>query len=299
MESTIVNHKKHPPEVWRAYAQEHYKRASKWTAPYRRRRASRKLHPVYDFLFIYYRIKPAQLEAWHPQFGITLIGASREPSYQHRYYRHDANGTTLDPGRMEPRARHRLEMALRLCEAVYERPPQFGCFGMHEWAMVYRGEDGGEVRHAEQLPLRLSQEATDAFVQSRPIACSHFDAFRFFNEQAKPFNRIQPGKATRIKNEQCGCLHTNMDLYKLCGQSMPWIGSELMWRCFELALEARQLDMRASPYDCSSLGFDPIKVETAEGRAEYERIQRRLHGQAQPLRKGMIDFLKAVLKPVA
>lgn len=110
--------------MWRASAQQHSERTSKWTAPYRRRRASRKLHPVYDFLFIYYRIKPAQLEAWHPQFGIRLIGASQEPSYQQRYYRHDANGTTLDPGRMEPSAQHRLGMALRLCEAVYERPPK-------------------------------------------------------------------------------------------------------------------------------------------------------------------------------
>lgn len=89
-----------------------------------------------------------------------------------------------------------------------------------------------------------------------------------------------------------------MDLYKLCGQSMPWMGSELMWRCFELALDARQLYMRASPYDCSSPGFDPIKVETAEGRAEYERLQRRLHEQAQPLRKKMIHCLKHILKAV-
>lgn len=298
MQSMIVNNKELPPEVWQAYAQEHCERASKWTVPYRRRRASRKLHPVYDFLFIYYRIKPAQLEAWHPQFGIKLIGASQEPSYQHRYYRHDANGTTLDPSTMEPSAHHRLEMALRLCEAVYERPPQFGCFGMHEWAMVYRGDDAGEIRHGEQLPLRLSQEATDGFVRSQPIACSHFDAFRFFSEQAKPFNRIQPTKETRIKNEQCGCLHTNMDLYKLCGHCMPWLGSELMWRCFELALEARKLDMRASPYDCSSLGFDAITVETAAGRAEYERLQRRLQEQAQPLRKEMIHCMKNILKTV-
>ena len=298
MKSTMVNSKELPQEVWRAYAQHHYERALQWTAPYRRRRASRNLHPIYDFLFIYYRIKPTQLEAWHPQYGITLMEASQEPIYQHHTYRHDANGTTLDPSTMDPRAHHRLEMALRLCEAVYERPPQFGCFGMHEWAMVYRGDDEGDVRHAEQLPLRLSQEETDAFVRSRPIACSHSDAFRFFSEQAKLFNRIQPRKETRIDNEQCGCLHTNMDLYKLCGQCMPWLGSDLMWRCFELALEARKLDMRASPYDCSSLGFDPVPVETAAGRAEYERLQRRLHGQAQPLRKEMIHCMKNIFNGV-
>jgi hypothetical protein len=89
-----------------------------------------------------------------------------------------------------------------------------------------------------------------------------------------------------------------MDLYKLCGQCMPWLGSDLMWRCFELALEARKLDMRASPYDCSSLGFDPVPVETAAGRAEYERLQRRLHDQAQPLRKEMIHCMKNIFNGV-
>ncbi|PXA05090.1 3-methyladenine DNA glycosylase [Coraliomargarita sinensis] len=293
--STIrVNHELRQ-EVWRASAQRHYERASEWTEPYRGRRASGKLHPVYDFLFIYYRFKPSQLEAWHPQFGINLIGASGEPAYQHRYYIHDANGTRLDPNRMEDSARHRLEMALRLCEAVDQRPPQFGCFGMHEWAMVYRGDFEGEIRHAEQLPLRLSQEETDAFVRSRPIACSHFDAFRFFSEPAKAFNRIQPTKETRIRNEQCGCLHTNMDLYKLCGQCMPWLGSELMWQCFELAIEARKLDMRASPYDCRSLGFEPVKVETPAGRSEYEQQQRTLSERSQPIRREIIGGLKRIL----
>lgn len=295
MESTINSSTVFPPEVWRATAQRQYERASEWTVPYRERRASGTLHPVYDFLFVYYRVRPTQLEAWHPQFGITLIGASEEAIYQHRYYRHDSGGTTLDPSRLEPSAHHRLEMALRLCETVYDRPPKFGCFGMHEWAMVYRGDFEGEIRHAEQLPLRLSQEETDAFVRSQPITCSHSDAFRFFSEAAKPLNRIQPTKETRIENEQCGCLHTNMDIYKICGQCMPWMGSDLLWRCFEFAIEARILDMRASPYDCRSLGFDPIPIEIPAGRAEYERLQRKLHGQAQPLRKEIIDCLKSVL----
>lgn len=298
MKSMTVNSNALPEELWRACARRQYERASQWTEPYRQRRASRTLHPVYDFLFIYYRIRPTHLEAWHPACGTTLLGASEEPTYQHRYYRHDADGTTLDPRTLEPRARHRLEMALRLCETVYARPPQFGCFGMHEWAMVYRGDEKGEIRHAEQLPLRLGQEKTDAFVRSQPIACSHSDAFRFFTEQAKPFNRIQPTKDTRLKNEQCGCLHTNMDLYKICGQCMPWTGSDLLWRCFEFAVEARKLDMRASPYDCSSLGFDPVPIETPAGRAEYERIQRQLHDRAQPLRKEMIDCMKKVLNTV-
>ena len=50
--------------------------------------------------------------------------------------------------------------------------------------MVYRlGED--ETRHAD-WPLRLGPDGTDAVVESHRIACSHFDAFRFFTEPAAP-----------------------------------------------------------------------------------------------------------------
>jgi hypothetical protein len=161
--------------------------------------------------------------------------------------------------------------------------------------MVYQGDTESEVRHRERLPLRLSQVATDAFVRSRPIQCTHFDAFRFFSPNAKGFNRSQPSKDTRLDKEQCGCLHTNMDLYKLATQCMPWVGSELLWKCFEFALTARQVDMQASPYDCRSLGFEPIKVETPAGKLAYERQQRSLSAAALPLREELIKRLEKIL----
>lgn len=256
------------------------------------------MHPIYDFLFIYYRNKPSHLEAWHPGLGVGLeeTAMARGETYKEAHYSECDGVTALDPSKMNEGTRHRLEMALRLCQTVRDRAPAFGCFGMHEWAMVYRGEAEGEIRHGERLPLRLSQEATDAYVRSRPIQCSHFDAFRFFSPDAKNFNRIQPTKETRLENEQCGCLHTNMDLYKLATHCMPWVGSELLWRCFEYAVSARQLDMQASPYDCSSLGFHPVKVETPAGKIEYEKRLRALSEAAKPLRNELIERLEALLK---
>jgi hypothetical protein len=59
----------------------------------------------------------------------------------------------------------------------------------------------------------------------------------------------------------------------------------LLADAFELALAAREIDMRASPYDLRDLGFDPIKIETTEGRAEYEREQRSLTARAGPIRE--------------
>jgi hypothetical protein len=46
--------------------------------------------------------------------------------------------------------------------------------------------------------------------------------------------------------------------------------------------------MRASPYDLSRLGFAPIRIETAEGRAEYETCQRDFAARSQPLRARLI-----------
>ena len=77
-----------------------------------------------------------------------------------------------------------------LLTATASRPAQLGCFGMHEWAMVYRLPQH-DVRHAS-WPLRLGGEGTDEVVESHRIACSHFDAFRFFTDDARPRNTLQP-----------------------------------------------------------------------------------------------------------
>ena len=286
----ILNSKK-----WNQLAKKHLERAEHWTIPYRKRRAAGEIHPIYDFLFIYYRNKPSHLETWHPGYGVSLEDAPLGETFKEAHYRVENGYTSLDPSRLKETLRHRLEMALRLCKRVIARVPKFGCFGMHEWAMVYQGDTENEVRHAERLPLRLSQVETDDFVRSRPIQCTHFDAFRFFSPNAKDFNRNNPSKEARIDNEQCGCLHTNMDLYKLANQCMPWVGTELQWKCFEFALTARQLDMQASPYDCTSLGFEPIKVETSAGKLEYERQQRSLSEAAKPLRAELIKRIENIL----
>ena len=35
-------------------------------------------HPVWDFLFTYYSLRPRQLRIWHPGFGVALGGAAAE-----------------------------------------------------------------------------------------------------------------------------------------------------------------------------------------------------------------------------
>jgi hypothetical protein len=205
---------------------------------------------------------------------------------------HAADGVILrDASVLSPQGRRRLDEVMHVLTATQDRPANFGCYGVHEWAMVFGGHD---VRHADIAPLRLPQDQVDAFVESRPVACSHFDAFRFFAPEARPLNRVPLEWSTRHDMEQPGCIHANMDLYRWAYTSMPWIGSDLLWDCFELAVDLRVLDMQASPYDLRSLGFDPVRVETPEGRAEYQRRQRALSARGSVLRERLIDVVSAL-----
>ncbi len=186
-----------------------------------------------------------------------------------------------------------LEAMHRLLTATAGRPAQLGCFGMHEWAMVYRLEQG-DVRHSA-WPLRLGNQGTDEVVESHRIACSHFDAFRFFTDDARPKNLLQPGRDDRADFEQPGCLHAGMDLYKHAFRLTPMIPSELVADCFALAREIRVLDMRASPYDLSELGYPPVRIETPEGKQEYAAAQRGFAERGAPLRARLISELDRLL----
>ena len=65
----------------------------------------------------------------------------------------------------------------------------------------------------QSLPLRLSQAELNAVVEGTPIACTHFDAFRFFTPQAAPLNTVQPlpSRDTQPALEQPGCVHGARD----------------------------------------------------------------------------------------
>ncbi len=264
--------------------------------PARKRRDHGVPHPVEDFLFQYYPYPLALLENWHPGLGVALevSDATDSPAlaaFSERWYSRGDGWISLDPEKLGAKERERLKWIMELLAATADRPPNFACHGLHEWAMVYRGK---EVRHEKTTPLRLPQAEIDALVESRAICCSHHDAFRFFAAEARPMNRLQPDLDSRILLEQPGCVHANMDLYKWAAKSMPWIGSELLLDCFELALELRDLDMRASPYDLAAWGREPIRIETVEGRRIYEIEQKRLSAEAVPLRERLIAALSGI-----
>ncbi|MCZ2404532.1 3-methyladenine DNA glycosylase [Paenarthrobacter sp. Z7-10] len=283
----------------------HEQRVAGYADPYLRRRSSGRKHPVEDFLFTYYTQKPGQLRRWHPGPGVLLLGAETAGRMAWKYYRtadhleravadvptgepavlFDAAKFATDRGEM-------INFARIILGGTAARPAQFGCFGLHEWAMVYR-QEANNVRH-EYLNLRLGSEGTDAVVEANRIRCTHFDAFRFYTPQAAPRNELTPTRGNQRDLEQPGCLHANMDLYKWAYKLAPALPSELVMDCFELSWQIRAMDMQASPYDLQEWGYPAIPIETPEGKAAYVSEQRRFSALTATLRGRLlaaIEFL--------
>jgi hypothetical protein len=273
-------------EVWQERARKHEARVSEWIDPVLERRSRQARHPVYDFLFDYYSFRPAQLLRWSPGPAVVLQDADR------------INGGALWEGveggqrlKAFPLGRRQfVDWAIHFLSSTAERSPNFSCFGLHEWAMVYQQP---AIRHQE-VPLRLSRPDLDAFLESQQLSCTHFDAFRFFSERAKPRNSMQLDRALTAELDQPACIHVNMDLYRFCYKIAPWIESELLADAFALTVSARELDMRASPYDLTKFGFEPIPIETADGRALYVRLQREIARLAEPLRKRVLNAYQLI-----
>jgi hypothetical protein len=223
--------------------------------------------------------------------GVALRDAPEHAA--RRGYRTRPDGTTtFDVDSLRPRL-DGLRWTIELLERTATREPRLGCFGLHEWAMVYRLAPS-DVRHPT-WPLRLEPAQIDAVVQAQPLRCTHFDAFRFFTAPARPLNESQPTRAAQAAAEQPGCLHATMDLYRWTASFQAAVGSELTADSFALAREVREVDMRAAPYDLRALGYEPIEVETAAGRAEFVAAQRSFAERGAVLRERVATALRAVL----
>ena len=155
-------------DVWRAREQAHAERADALTAGHRDRAARGERHPIEDFLFTYYSYSPACCGA-----------GTRAPASNWRMprTRPAPSGAGMQPAR-RPRLAHRRPRRHRAREGAVARrrradpaatrgaPGAFGCFGLHEWAMVYR-----QAEHRHPVPLRLGQVG-DRRPSSRRTSCA-------------------------------------------------------------------------------------------------------------------------------
>lgn len=287
------------PSQWTPRAVEHEARARAFGEPFVDRRMKGKKHPIEDFLFTYYTQKPGQLYRWHPGIAVVLVGHEARERGTWKFYR--SVQTSSGPGYEfdaqafgQARARA-IEFARIILAGTAQRPGNFSCFGLHEWAMAYKSEANG-IRH-EYLPLRLGAQGTDEVVETHKIRCTHFDAFRFYTPQAIDLNEVQPTRETQRDLEQPACLHANMDLYKWAYKLSPAVPSELVMDCFELAWDIRTMDMQASPYDLADWGHDPIRIETPEGKATYVRMQKEFAARADSLRLSLLEIANSLPIP--
>jgi hypothetical protein len=269
---------------WTVRAESHRDRVRRIVEPHADRARRGEAHPVWDFLFTYYSLRPRQLRRWHPGYGAVLAGGGARTYLGRSGYGAHADGVTVTREHLRARV-DTVRFIADLLRATSKRPARLNCFGLHEWAMVYRTES---VRHG-QVPLRLGAAGTDAVVESMPLRCSHFDAYRFFTVPATQRNAARLTREAQATAEQPGCVHANMDLYKWCYKLGPLVDSELLLDCLELAADARELDMRASPYDLRGYGFTAIAVDQPGGRVEYVRAQQDIARRAAPLREALAD----------
>lgn len=279
---------------WRVERDRHIRKIEAILGDYLELREQQVRNPVLDFLFEYYGFRPGLLLRWSPGFEVVLEKTAFEDISDLVKLQPVPGGFKMDPHVFPAHRADSLKWIIELLETTLALPPSFGCFGMHEWAMVYRTK---KIRHP-YIPLRLSADEIDVFVESRPIACTHYDAFRFFTKPARPLNIHQPAKPGRYDLEQSGCLHTNMDLYKWAYKFYPWTPSRLIADTFEMAVETRILDMQASPYDLREYGLNPVKIETDEGRIEYKKRQQDIWKRAIPLREQLLKCYKGLLSEV-
>jgi hypothetical protein len=266
-------------DEWTHLARVHHERVDAWIGDRLTRRARGEKHPVDDFLFDYYPYSPARLRRWHPGPHVKLEGRAAEvlqtPGFVHRN-----DHTFFDPESLPANLRKRLNTevsaTLRILEGTASRPGRFGCFGLHEWAMVL-GLDAEQVRHTS-WPLRVSPDEIRRTIDAVGLRCTHFDAFRFFTAEAIPLNPVTLTRENQAQTDQPGCLHATMDLYKYAMRLQPLVPMDLVADAFALARDVRTVDMQGAPYDLSALGVEPIPLESEQGRKEFAQLQRQ-HAQ--------------------
>lgn len=277
-------------EEWLPKRQQHIAEIRSVTAPWLQKRKRGEKDPIEDFLYDYYSVKPKKLEHWNPGIGIELEDA---PEYVgKKWFTETKAGVMFDHQQFMEHREQAVRFIHKLLTLTKNRPARFGCFGWHEWAMVYR-QDESELRH-QQLPLRLGQKETDRQVEGAQITCSHFDAYRFFTPEARPLNALEPTRERQEWFEQPGCLHVGMDNFKWALKLGPVVPGEVLREAFVLSREIRYLDMQASPYDLSALGVEAVKIETEEGKKEYQRLQKMFAERGQTVRQKLIDAIEAV-----
>ena len=291
--------------VWLAEAENHVQRMNELLYPgtkadLKARMHAVREHPVYNFLHTYYRYSAEDLKMFSPGLDrvLSFNDDDGDLAKVHSRFRVISASQTLKFEITAPLTADgrfgwiQLSRARDILRATSTRLPFLGCFGLHEWAMLYKQNQ----KKQPFLKLRVSQSTINEMVESG-VKCTHFDAFRFFHVDAQPLNTEELSRDTQDAYEQPGCIHATMDLFKYAFSVYPLASSELLRQSLELAIMARKIDMRASPYDVSHICELPIAIETPEGRIQYAAEQLQLAELAAPIRQRLLSVYDQILPP--
>eukprot|EP00557_Chaetoceros_sp_GSL56_P002087 CAMPEP_0176498912 /NCGR_PEP_ID=MMETSP0200_2-20121128/12614_1 /TAXON_ID=947934 /ORGANISM="Chaetoceros sp., Strain GSL56" /LENGTH=461 /DNA_ID=CAMNT_0017897231 /DNA_START=246 /DNA_END=1631 /DNA_ORIENTATION=+ len=209
------------------------------------------------------------------------------------YYNND-NRTSSSNNNNNDKTISQYQWYASILQTTLQSEPIFHCHGLHEWAMQYQPHGAPpppSAKYQANLPLRVSQQVINDTVERKGISCTHVDALRFFAPAAKPLNHhgSELTRTDQLRLEQKACVHAHMDLLKIALKLTPFLDAELLGDVLEVAIEARRLDVEASPYDATAFGVGVVPVETKEGRKLYRDRQRVLMERTDTVRRRLLE----------
>ena len=259
--------------------------------------AEDRAHPVLDFLFTYYSHPPGRLLRWHPGRGrgpgrpaaADRLGEPFTAEVPARPARR-VRGQRRRPRRARPSSARRGDLlsAPRTCCA---RPPgarrHCGCFGLHEWAMVYRPADG-EVRHAAAAAAgrrghrrrRRGGPGCGART-STPSASSRRRRCRCNELQPDPGDPARPG-AARLPARHDGPLQVGLQARPgrarraASPTASSWPPRSASWTC------------APRPTTWPRLGYPPVADRDAGGQGGVRGRPARVRRRAAPSCRGRL-----------
>ena len=167
------------------------------------------------------------------------------------------------------------------------RPAFSGCFGLHEWAMVYRDDAARGTR----CPLRLGQAGTDAVVEAHPIRCTplrRVPVLHAARRRPQP-PAADPGDASPSWSSRAACTPA-MDLYKWAYKLSPADPGRAGRRLLR-AGRARSASWTCGPRPttCARTATSRSRSRRPRARPQYVAAQRGFAERGAVLRQRLID----------
>jgi len=147
--------------TWKAAAKAHHKRSTALLRGATLTTAGS--HPIFNFIFTYLGADRGALCRWSPGPSAVLVAGMARSNEPHLWHgigvrRLGEDDCSYPVGAARAGAGKAWRRTASLLSNTAKRPPNLQCFGLHEWAMLYRPAGAPPlVKFQQELPLRVSQ----------------------------------------------------------------------------------------------------------------------------------------------